>query len=186
MGPFFNNDSKKEDRSRKPSTAKDPQAAMDYALLLLKYRGRAEKEIRSRLRRKKFPDDIIGQTVTRLMEVGLLNDAALAETWVDSRLRAGEGPYRVRQKLLSRGLDKGVVDETLKNHKDRGQEDEAAREFLAKKFKTMGRGNEKTLYHRLGSALARRGFSPDCIHDVLKEFLSERKRTLTNDDSDSD
>ena len=157
----------------------DPaRKCMDAALHLLKFRGRSEKEMADRLRTRKFEADVIAATVARLVELNLVNDEALAKSWIESGRRSGWGEQRLKQALWKRGLPRTLTDRLLAEAPVEGAatESDRAREALERRLKRMPiEGVERgTLYRKLGGYLARQGFSPDVVHETLNSFLNNR------------
>ncbi|MFA6056323.1 MAG: hypothetical protein WC769_13220, partial [Thermodesulfovibrionales bacterium] len=54
--------------------------AKQYALKLLGYRGRSEKELKDRMTGKGFSDTLISSTIDHLKNLGFVNDVSLAES----------------------------------------------------------------------------------------------------------
>ncbi|HKP75481.1 MAG TPA: RecX family transcriptional regulator, partial [Longimicrobiaceae bacterium] len=80
--------------------------ARDAALSLLSYRARSAAELKRRLKRKGFDDATSASTVERLDELGVVDDAAFAESFVRDRVRLRpHGVRRLGQELRARGVD---------------------------------------------------------------------------------
>ena len=65
--------------------ADERHQAQEAALRLLAYRPRSEAELRHRLARRGLASGVVEETVARLREQGLLDDAAFARFWVETR-----------------------------------------------------------------------------------------------------
>jgi regulatory protein len=162
---------------KKPS---DPaREAMDAALHLLKARGRTERELTEKLARKRFPAEAVGGTISRLKELNLLNDESVARSWVESGRRQGWGEQRLKQALWKRGVPRDIIVQLLAEKPEEGAPDEStrARDALARRLKrTKTEGiDARVLYRRLGGYLARQGFAPDVVREVLEETLKARE-----------
>jgi regulatory protein len=140
-----------------------------YALKLLGYRGRSEKELRERLVRKGFREDIIDRTVLHLKEAGLIDDRALA---VNLKIQAFErkllGYEGAKSFLLKRGLSRPVVESALDYDED--TELENAVKFLGKKMTSMENYPARDKKRKLWNLLARRGYSSGVMRKAMKEF----------------
>jgi regulatory protein len=150
---------------------KDPlQKAKNYAFLLLKYRLRSEKEIYGRLKKKKFDEGIIEETIGYLKDKGFINDSLFAKTWIESRLSKPLGLNRIKQELKSKGIDAEIINEQFKAIKNNYVEEdivlEIARERM-KKFKEIDRYKAK---RRVFAYLLRRGFTPEIVIDVINRL----------------
>ena len=80
--------------------------ARDAALSLLSYRARTSVELTRRLKRKGFDDEVAAATVERLDRLGVVDDAAFAESFVRDRVRLKpRGPRRLVGELRAKGVD---------------------------------------------------------------------------------
>ncbi len=88
--------------------------AREYALRLLAYRERSEREIREIMVRMKYDDSLIKSTLNSLKSHNLVNDRRFARMWAESCLRRGYGRWKVHADLNNKGIDKEVVEEVLR------------------------------------------------------------------------
>ncbi len=159
----------------------DPaRAAMNAALALLKFRGRTEKEMGEKLRRKDFEADLIAGAVARLKELNLINDESLARSWAESGRRSGWGERRLQQALWKRGVPRDIIARVLAEKPEEGAatESDRARESLARRTQRLKLEglDRKTLYNRLGGYLARQGFSSDVVRETLEHFFKNSEQ----------
>lgn len=149
----------------------DIEFARKIALDLLSIRPRSEVELRQSLKKKNVPGDVVDELCARFTEVGLLDDAAFAASLVTSRSGySRRGKYRIRQELREKGIDDDVAEEALAAVSD-DEELEAAREVAQKKARTLGGLEPHVAERRLAGTLARRGFPPSVVMQVVKETL---------------
>ena len=144
--------------------------ALEFALRLLSYRPRSEREIRDRLKRRWFSRPVINGTVDRLRELGYVDDAAFARYWAESRqaLRPQSGRL-LAVELRRQGVDKETV---LQATADISEED-AAYEAAARRLKAL-RGLERQPFReRLGRFLTRRGFAYDVARRTIERCWAE-------------
>jgi regulatory protein len=145
--------------------------ARQYAFLLLSYKARTTSELTQRLARKGFSPDIVSHTLQRLVELKMVDDAGFARRFAEDRISIGhKGKWRVRGELLKRGIDRQQIDAALDQAPD---ETAAAKEVAAKYVSRNRRLEPDVLERRLYALLARRGFSPDTIRQVLGEAADE-------------
>ena len=114
-----------------------------------------------------------GEVLSRFEEVGLINDSAFADAWVESR-HHGRGLARraLAQELRSKGVDSALIDEAV-GQLDSEQEEVAARELVARKLRsTRGLDRDKRL-RRLAGMLARKGYSEGMALRVVRQALEE-------------
>lgn len=154
--------------------------AREVALGLLAYRPRTAEELRRRLARKDFPDDVVQATVDDLAERGFVDDAEFAAMFVRDRVRSKpRGKRRLVQELRARGVAAATaaraVDRTLEEE-ERSEADLAleAAQAWARRNLTSHRqtdGVELVLKRRLYGYLARRGFDSDAIRGAMARIL---------------
>lgn len=158
----------------------DPvQQAKDICLRLLTARPRTRVELAQALARKGVDADVVEQVLSRLDEVGLVDDAAFAEVWVRSRHNYQGLSRRALAHELRR---KGVADESAAEalaSVDSEAEEERARELVRKKLRGLGSVDEAAKVRRLVGMLARKGYSEGLAYRVVKDEV----RTSLLDDS---
>ncbi|MGI8554194.1 MAG: regulatory protein RecX [Dehalococcoidia bacterium] len=144
------------------------QSVTDAVWQLLSYRARSREELRTRLRRKQYPAASIERVLTRISELGYLNDVEFAGSWVQMR-QASSAP-RGRAALVHELRGKGVDGETVEAALVDLDEREAAFRAAAKRVRTLTRTEPREFRRRLGQFLQRRGFSFDVISEVLQHY----------------
>ena len=155
-----------------PRSPKDPRiAARSYAYKLLSYRSRSRKEMLERFRAKDFESDDINAVMEFLEKANLINDAELASELLSYSARSKPlGKNGIRMLMFKRGLDKGLIDETLSGHTPE-MEEEAAMEFAARKARVLNNYPEKVARRRLWAMLQRRGFSSGVIRKAVDSVI---------------
>ena len=61
------------------------------AMHLLTDMGRTEEQLRTKLKRGGYPDDIVKEVIAYVKSFGYINDAAYARSFIDSRKEVSEG-----------------------------------------------------------------------------------------------
>ena len=114
------------DRFACPKEAR--KKAMDY----LARREHGWVELRNKMVKVGFSEDVVSAALDRLREEGLQNDRRFVENFIQSRINQGKGPIRIHADLGQRGLEPGLVDQVL----DEVEEDwfTLAREVRERKF----------------------------------------------------
>lgn len=113
------------------------------------------------------------EVLSRYEEVGLINDSAFADAWVESR-HHGRGLARraLVQELRTKGVDPTLIDEAV-GQLDSEQEEATARELVARKLRaTRGLDRDKRL-RRLAGMLARKGYPEGMALRVVRRALEE-------------
>jgi regulatory protein len=148
--------------------------AKQYALKLLGYRGRSEKEMVERLRKKGISAQAISSTIRYLKNYRLLDDLILAESLkreaLSNRLLSQAG---ARYFMLRRGISKNVVDSVLRDAEN--TDIETAERVVDKKLRVLRKYPAATIRRRLYQYLQRRGYSAGTIIEVLKDKLPKEE-----------
>lgn len=152
----------------------DPvEQARAICLRLLTGTPRTRKQLADALRKRQIPDDAAEEVLSRFEEVGLINDGAFADAWVESR-HHGRGLARraLARELRTKGVDSTLIDEAV-SQLDSEQEEATARELVARKLRsTRGLDRDKRL-RRLAGMLARKGYSEGMALRVVRQALEE-------------
>ena len=148
------------------------ERAKDVALRLLTVRDRSTAEIRRELGKRGAEPDVVDQVVQRLTEVGLLDDAKFARSWVSSR-QSGRSLSRSRlgHELGERGVDAEAVQEALAGAA--GEDFDTALDLARRRVRSMGGLGADAMTRRLSGQLARRGFSWSVVRPVVSQVVAE-------------
>jgi len=161
-------------RAEKGEPPADPvERARAICLRLLTGTPRTRKQLADALRKREIPDDAAEEVLSRFEEVGLINDSAFAEAWVESR-HHGRGLARraLAQELRTKGVDSTLIDVAM-SQLDSEQEETTARELVARKLRaTRGLDRDKRL-RRLAGMLARKGYPEGMALRVVRQALEE-------------
>jgi regulatory protein len=145
--------------------------ARQYALKLLSYRGRSEKEISDRLKRKGFRADVIAETIGSLKQSGLVDDSALAENLKREAFSTKMlSRYGAKQYLLGRGIPPDLIE--ILHGFDETTEIENAKRIVRKKMKTLRNYEPEIIRRRMYNVLLRKGYAAGTIRKVLHEKYS--------------
>ncbi|MPZ61622.1 MAG: regulatory protein RecX [Propionibacteriales bacterium] len=165
------NDLPPEDDAGKGPEADPESVARAILLDRLSARPRTRAELAETLASKRVPDEIATRLLDRFEEVGLIDDAAFARAWVESR-QAGRGLAR---KALARELRrKGVADEIVReavDSVDSEAEADAARAVVRRKLRGMTGLEPHVARRRLVGMLARRGYPAGVAFRVVSDEL---------------
>lgn len=143
--------------------------------------ARSRAELATKLAKRRVPEEVAERLLTRFEEVGLIDDAAFARAWVESRQPGkGLGRRALAQELRRKGIDDEVAREALEEI-DPGDEEEAARALVRRKLRTLRRVDRATATRRLTGMLARKGHRGELVWRVVREELDA---SGLGDDSD--
>ncbi|WTT40755.1 recombination regulator RecX [Kitasatospora sp. NBC_00085] len=165
----------------------DPEArARDICLRLLTGAAKSRKQLADALRKREIPDEVAEQVLTRLEEVGLIDDAAFAQAWVESR-HAVRGLSRraLAQELRTKGVAGELVEQAVAQL-DHDDETEAARALVERKLRATRGLERQARMRRLVGVLARRGYSEGLAFRVVREALDEEASGAGPEEEDVD
>ncbi|MFH6601349.1 recombination regulator RecX [Ectopseudomonas khazarica] len=143
----------------------NPLAVRRAAMDLLARREHGRVELTRKLRKRGAPQELIEAALQRLSEEGLLSEARYLESFVAYRARAGYGPQRIREELGQRGLERGDIDQALRESAIDWFE--SLRETWQRKFAGQLPMDARERA-RQGRFLAYRGYSLDMIGRLLR------------------
>ncbi len=162
----------------------DPALVLDAAARFLEARSRSIAEVRRRLTGAGYVANLVDGAITRLLELGILDDEAFARAWVESRDRARpRGERAIRSELGLKGVDREVIDSVVGARRDRApglgsvghsvSADQAAAEhLLARTMRTLSRIDDPRLRRQRAYALlARNGFDSETCRMVAAKVV---------------
>jgi regulatory protein len=161
-------------KEREPGPEADPESvARTIALRMLERQPRTRAELARGMARRGVPEDAAAAVLDRFTEVGLIDDKAFAQAWVDSR-HAGRGLGRraLSAELRRRGVDGAVASEAgaAVSAED---EEAAARALVARKLAGMRDLPRDTQTRRLVAMLGRKGFSQGLALHIVRTAVHE-------------
>jgi len=158
------------ERRERRATVDDPAVVLEAAARFLEVRARSVAEVRRRLGQAGYRSELVEDAIVRLTELGMLDDASFARTWIESRDRARpRGEIALRRELALKGVDRAVVDELLDERRDvggpasaGGADLAAAERLLARHERMLAREPDpRSRRRRAYALLARNGFDPE-------------------------
>ncbi|OIJ96924.1 recombination regulator RecX [Streptomyces sp. MUSC 14] len=161
-------------RAEQGESSGDPaERARAICLRLLTGTPRTRGQLADALRKREIPEDVAEEVLSRFEEVGLIDDGAFADAWVESR-HHGRGLARraLARELRTKGVDSALIDEAV-GRLDAEQEEATARELVERKLRaTRGLDRDKRL-RRLAGMLARKGYPEGMALRVVRQALEE-------------
>jgi regulatory protein len=154
------------------TAAADAEAAYRTVLRALEVRSYARVDLARRLQRKGHTRAAVQAAVDRAAAQGLLNDAAFAQSYIETRAARGRGPSRLTRDLLAMGVDRPIIDRALAAHWPEGSDRTAVPLALARKRAAqLGALPRHTKRRRVVAYLARRGFAGREITDLIDQVV---------------
>jgi regulatory protein len=154
----------------------DPESvARAIGLRMLEGSPRTRSELATAMAKRGVPDDAATAVLDRFVEVGLIDDAAFATAWVESRHR-GKGLARraLASELRRRGVDDEVAGEALTSV---STDDEvvAARALVERRLRAMSGLSREVQTRRLVAMLGRKGFGGSMAYRVVAEAVDNSR-----------
>ncbi|MFJ8045397.1 regulatory protein RecX [Kitasatospora sp. NPDC096147] len=167
---------RKARKEQRAAEEADPaERARAICLRLLTGAAKTRKQLAEALAKREIPAEVAEQVLDRLEEVGLIDDGAFAEAWVESRHHArGLGRRVLAQELRQRGVAPELAERALAQV-DEDDEQAAAREFVERRLRTMRGLDDQAKLRRLVGALARRGYPEGLAFRIVKDALEAER-----------
>ncbi len=184
------------ERRARRAAVEDPAVVLEAAARFLEVRSRSVVEVRRRLREAGYRADLAEGAIERLIELGMLDDAAFARAWVESRDRARpRGARALRDELRRKGVASEDIEGALLAREatasgtdeggpglrpgggsrttSRASDEEAAARLLVRRGGSVLREPDPRKRRAKAYALlARNGFDPDVCSVVAVAWLS--------------
>jgi regulatory protein len=141
------------------------EPALAVAYQYLNRRERTQAEMRAHLERAGVDPRDVEWAVRVLVEDGHLDDARFARLFIQDKRELEEwGSDRIRQALLTRGVDPDLVQDALVQ-RDTGSEMERALALLRRRFPSPARDRRER--DRALGVLLRKGYDADLALDAI-------------------
>ena len=137
---------------------------------MLKFRPRSERELYARLKKKKFDESVIKDTLSFLKEKSFLDDNYFARAWIDSRLKKPFGLRRIAQELRQKGIDKEIILAQIETSRKGYHEEEVVLGLAQERWGKLKGLEPKKSKQRIFGYLLRRGFSPEVIIETVNQL----------------
>jgi regulatory protein len=166
----------------------DPGVVLNAAARFLEQRSRSIDEVRRHLNAARYPAELVDAAVGRLVDLGMLDDRAFAQAWVESRDRARpRGTLALRRELALKGIDRETVAAVLTDRVEaaanadddadsagRGADQLAAERLLRRSRSALLRVvDARVRRQRAYALLARNGFDPEVCREVSARLVAE-------------
>ena len=151
------------------------EKTMERGLRLLAYKPRTVAEMRARLNEKEWAEEqVVEQVITRLMELGYLNDEQYAASFAGSRLTARPlGRTRLRRDMQKKKLPPEVVENALDDAYTERDEEGLIDHAIDKRVRLKGKPSTREETKKLFDYLMRRGFSYDLVLRKVRQLSKE-------------
>jgi regulatory protein len=150
----------------------DPEArARQVCLRLLTLAPRTRAQLADALRKRGIPDTVAAGVLDTYADVGLIDDAAFARAWVESRhYSRGLAGRALAAELKQRGVDSGEIRDAIE---ELGPDAEVAtaRKLVAQQLAGTRGQPAQARTRRLAGMLARKGYPPGLAFRVIREAM---------------
>ncbi|BDD83036.1 regulatory protein RecX [Tsukamurella pulmonis] len=158
--------------------AKREALARDLIYRALGMRDHSRAELRNKLARRGFDEELTERMLDKFVAAGLIDDAAFAQRWVQSRHQfSGRGRRALAQELRTKGVgeeEASAALETVSREDERERAAELVDRKLARVEVPEDRIERDKLTQRLVGMLGRRGYHPSLALSVVLEALREK------------
>jgi regulatory protein len=167
------------------ANAPDVALALDDALARcyshLARREHSVADLRARLARAGVDEQTASAAIEIVAEQGYLDDTRYARMFTeDRRTIDGWGVERIRARLLSAGVDRELIEDTLTEF-DAASECDAAVALLLRRFpRPLGNDTER---QRAFGMLIRQGYESDVAYDAIRRHELEVAETAGSSDN---
>ena len=132
----------------------------------MSYRPYSELELRQKMAKKKYGEEEIEKTITRLKELKYLDDTDFTRRFVQNRLNFNpRGKYLLIQELKQKGVEPVITEKILAEIKF--DEYRIAQTLKKKKEKSLKNLPPLKKRQKIMFFLQSKGFSPDVIYKVI-------------------
>jgi regulatory protein len=157
--------------------------ALDTAVAMLARRPRSERDVRQRLARARFDEALVDDTLRRLRDAKLLDDADYARAYTETRDRTSpRGRRLIVQELRASGVTLDIARDAATAVSD----GEAAYRLAARRIRTLAALDYRAFRDRLGSYLQRRGFDWETCRATVARCWAELGRDDAAFDGEAD
>lgn len=152
----------------------DPeQVARTILLRRLTAAPRTRADLRGDLLTRGIPEDVADRVLDRFVEVGLIDDAAFAAMWVDSRHRTrGAARSVLRQELRRKGVSPDLAEIAVSSVSSEAERERAV-QLVRVKARSLMRLEPEARVRRLVGMLQRRGYSAGVAYAVVREVVRD-------------
>ena len=142
------------------------------ALALVSKRSYSVKSLSDKLLLKGYKPDNIKSAVSRLVELGYVNDEKYALIYAKYLSERGKGTCAIKQALEEKGVSKDLTDKALDSLKAESEPYEQIIETIKRKFKNFDT-KDKNEVRRIAALFLRRGFTSEDISKALRNYKCE-------------
>ena len=143
----------------------------EYALKLITFRDRTQKELRDKLTQKGYDEKTVEDVIAFLEEYGYINDFKYSQHFINDCINLKKwGKIRIRSELLKRGVKRDVFESILEEAFIDGSDVTLINQIVTR-FKNSDLGNIKERT-RIFNFFLRRGYNAEEIKGAINKVCS--------------
>lgn len=137
-------------------------------LRYIKNRARSKKEVYDKLVKEEYPLDYINESIEKLEKQGYINDSVYARSFLNNKLiTTSNGPYKIKQEMLKKGIDESIINNTLEDYKDEIQTEKIDK-IVTRMIKSNRNKGNNLLKKKINMELINQGFSKELIKESIE------------------
>jgi regulatory protein len=153
-----------------PSNEKLEQRAKNVLLFQLSRSMKTRYQLANILKKREIPEEIANAVLDRFTEAQLIDDAAFARAFVNSRIAiSGKSRSVISRELKQKGVSAEDAQEALSSI-DQETEDQTAYNIAKKRYQQLSSLAPDVRKRRLMGFLMRRGFSSSLTSRILRDL----------------
>ena len=161
-------------------SAKDPYAvARSIVLRRLTIAPRSREELRKSLCEREVPVDVQEEVLSRFTELGLIDDVAMAGSFVAHKSKEGRGRRAIAHKLRARGISDDTIAEALSGVTDEDELQQATA-LVERRWPRMAHLERAVRIRRLTGMLSRRGYLGHTVSTAIMQFEGRHSEELNS------
>lgn len=159
---------KKIDLNKQEILKYDQRCDVYYnALKYIKKLSRSKKEVRDKLIKLEFPTEYIDYAIEKLEKQGYLNDLIYAKSFLNNKLiTTSNGPYKIKQDMIKKGISQSIIDETLKDYTEDIQREKLDK-IITKMINSNRNKGNNLLKKKINIDLINQGFYKELIEESI-------------------
>ena len=162
-----------EDSPRSLSPERQEQRARNVLLYQLSRSAKTAKQCRDILAKREIDPEIAEAVIQRYIEVGLIDDQAVAQTLTNSRRKyKGLSRTAIKRELGEKGISAEVIEASVAEF-DADSEVAVATELAVKRIQRLASVDRDVRQRRLTGYLARKGYGSGHIIAAIKAAEAE-------------
>ncbi len=171
------------DPNRKGNPIKTIQRGKSYLMHLVSKSPKTEFQIRQKLKRADYSDELIGAIIEFGIKYQYIDDDSYVRLWLKSQVTIKQyGKFKSIQELRKKGISQNIIEEHVNSFFDQSDisEHQMALSYLSKKqhlIKGESKYQKKQKAYRI---LFQRGYTTDIINSALADHFDSNNKETEN------